>query len=191
MLLELLMQTGAAVLLPVMLVCHFARFHSVKKTLLYTLFALYLCEMCSLVGLPSVTYIRFDVNVNWIPLQDIWEVHSLLNVLLFVPLGFFLPMLWQRWSLKQAALEGFFLSLTIELLQIFTFRATDINDLITNTLGTILGYCLALAVKKCFPRLPIQGWKSSERFELYAIVLATMLLAQPLLNNIVYGAIYG
>lgn len=36
---------------------------------------------------------------------------------------------------------GLMVSVIIELLQIFTFRLTDIDDLITNTLGTYLGYC--------------------------------------------------
>lgn len=36
---------------------------------------------------------------------------------------------------------GFGLSLTIELAQLFTqYRATDVDDLITNTVGTLLGY---------------------------------------------------
>ncbi|MDE6004221.1 MAG: VanZ family protein, partial [Oscillospiraceae bacterium] len=34
-------------------------------------------------------------------------------------------------------------SILIEILQIFTFRLTDIDDLITNTLGAILGYSIA------------------------------------------------
>uniref|UniRef100_UPI002731C1BE VanZ family protein n=1 Tax=Faecalibaculum rodentium TaxID=1702221 RepID=UPI002731C1BE len=74
-------------------------------------------------------------------------VDTALNVVLFVPLGFFLPWLWRTFDgLKQTALTGFLLSLGIELLQVFGLGITDINDLITNTLGTILGYglfCLA------------------------------------------------
>lgn len=45
-------------------------------------------------------------------------------------------------SIKRVALFGFGMSLLIEILQIFTFRTTDVNDLITNTIGTIIGYFL-------------------------------------------------
>ena len=78
--------------------------------------------------------------------------NSLLNVLLFVPLGFFLPLFWKKFSaFGYTLLFGFCTSLLIELLQIFTFRATDVNDLMTNTVGTVLGYLLARIVLKLFP----------------------------------------
>ena len=38
------------------------------------------------------------------------------------------------------------MSLTIEVLQLFVFRATDINDLIMNTLGALVGYLAAKVI---------------------------------------------
>lgn len=41
------------------------------------------------------------------------------------------------------------MSITIEILQLFTFRATDVDDLFMNTLGTLLGYFIgAFIVRK-------------------------------------------
>ena len=41
------------------------------------------------------------------------------------------------------------MSLAMEVLQLFTFRATDVDDLIMNTLGTLLGYFIgALIVRR-------------------------------------------
>ena len=41
------------------------------------------------------------------------------------------------------------MSLAMEVLQLFTFRATDVDDLIMNTLGTLLGYIIgALIVRR-------------------------------------------
>ncbi len=91
----------------------------------------------------------FAPRLVLVPFADMIQgpVDTALNVVLFVPLGFFLPWLWRTFDgLKQTALMGFLLSLGIELLQVFGLGITDINDLITNTLGTILGYglfCLA------------------------------------------------
>ena len=68
----------------------------------------------------------------------------ILNAVMFTPLGFLLPACFERyrnWGRTLAA--GFLTSLTVELIQLFTFRATDVDDLIMNTLGTILGYLLA------------------------------------------------
>ena len=46
------------------------------------------------------------------------------------------------------------MSFTIEVLQLFTFRLTDIDDLIMNTLGTLLGYGIgAIIVHKQKERL--------------------------------------
>ena len=64
------------------------------------------------------------------------------NVLLFVPLGFFLPWLGRK-------LRGFFKTLlfaaclivTVELVQYFTFLGScDVDDLILNLTGVALGY---------------------------------------------------
>ena len=47
---------------------------------------------------------------------------------------------------------GFLFSLFIEAAQLFSFRATDIDDLLMNTMGTWLGYLLFLAINRIFPR---------------------------------------
>ena len=60
-------------------------------------------------------------------------VNACLNVLLFVPFGFFLPMLWKEFrSIKSVALAGIVATSFIEISQLFTGRATDIDDIITN-----------------------------------------------------------
>ena len=116
---------------------------------LLLLFGVYLVAIYSAVGLPSVVGIHVDPEVHLIPLLDGWNSplsylkNMLLNTLLFLPLGFLLPVLWDRArSLKRVFLFGFFLSLGVELLQLLNFRLTDVNDLIANTAGALLGYLL-------------------------------------------------
>lgn len=60
------------------------------------------------------------------------------NITIFMPIGFFIPLLWDI-SNKKVILIGFLSSLFIELSQLFLIRGTDVDDLILNTLGTILG----------------------------------------------------
>lgn len=63
------------------------------------------------------------------------------NIVLFIPLGFFLPLLWRRWQrFLSVLLAGLFFSLTIETIQLFIHRSVDIDDILLNTLGVVLGY---------------------------------------------------
>lgn len=65
-----------------------------------------------------------------------------LNILLFVPFGYLLPLLWKRadrwWKV---VLCGFVLSLGIELIQMVTHLGMfDLDDLMNNSLGALLGW---------------------------------------------------
>ena len=78
---------------------------------------------------------------------QIW-LNVLLNIALFVPLGVLLPLLWKPFRKWYAALgAGFGVSLLIELAQLFTGSGMcDVDDLFTNTLGAMLGWCAAMLV---------------------------------------------
>ena len=71
------------------------------------------------------------------------------NILLLLPLGLLLPILWTNLrNLKKIFLIGLFTSLSIEILQLIEnilylgFRSVDIDDVIFNVIGIILGYSL-------------------------------------------------
>ena len=78
-------------------------------------------------------------------------VPYLYNILMMIPLGIFLPMLWQTFhSVKKVAFVGLFLSLIIEIGQLFTIRSTTTDDLMMNTLGAVIGYGIYKIGKKQF-----------------------------------------
>ncbi|MFF2371661.1 VanZ family protein [Agromyces sp. NPDC058110] len=87
------------------------------------------------------------------PLTDPAVLQLVLNVLLFVPLGVFVRLLWRRGVLVSLA-AGFGLSLLIELTQLTgvwglypcAYRVFDVDDLLTNTAGAVLGSLLSLAL---------------------------------------------
>lgn len=144
--------TAAVILLPLVTIAYGLVLRRWNRFAGCYLFAVYLGAVYCVVGLPTVQtvpYLGFYPNVNLLPLQDVagdWPDLAL-NVLLFVPLGFLLPLLWRDFgSFGKTLLTGFGFSLLIECMQVFTARTTDINDLITNTLGCILGYVLAAFV---------------------------------------------
>ena len=147
---------AAVVLIPLFLLLNKCYFHNTKRSTLYFLFSVYLCGMFAVVGLPDICYIRFDPNFNFTLFAYMFSdaINSLLNVALFLPMGFCLPLLWKAFApLRKTLLFGFGVSLFIEILQIFTFRASDVNDLITNSAGTILGWCFARILMWAFPGL--------------------------------------
>jgi glycopeptide antibiotics resistance protein len=75
-------------------------------------------------------------------------VESLLNIVLFLPFG--AAMRWLRLRLPWAILLGFLLSLAVELLQRFVIpgREGELQDLITNTLGALLGWLIARTLQR-------------------------------------------
>lgn len=79
---------------------------------------------------------------NFVPFDSL-GLGFFLNIIMCMPLGFLLPLLWKKSrNFARTALTGAGLSLLIEITQIFNFRATDVDDLMANTLGTFLGYLI-------------------------------------------------
>ena len=96
-------------------------------------------------------------RVNWIPfvkLFDYPEMRDILinvigNTAMFIPLGIVWPSVYKgldiHWKIISAGI-GF--SLCIEILQLpFYDRVSDIDDLLLNSLGFIIGYLLYLLAK--------------------------------------------
>lgn len=81
------------------------------------------------------------------------------NLLAFVPLGLLLPVVLNRRSLLLVVLAGLGLSVAIEAGQLaismylgFAFRTADIDDVIVNVAGAVLGYALFVIGSS------IRGW---------------------------------
>lgn len=174
---------AALLLLPIFLILRFFRFRSSKTTLLYFFYAVYLSGVYAVVGLPNVSYIRFDLNLNLIPFVDMLTDlrGTALNVVLFIPLGFFLFLLWKPFRrASNVLLAAFIFSLTIELLQIITLRATDVNDLITNVAGAMAGYGLGRILTKVHPSFPGRN-RISDLILITGISMTVMFFFQPLI----------
>lgn len=182
---------AAVVLVPVFCVFYYTLYrHDLRKSVLHCLFCLYLAAVFSLVGIPNVTYFRPEINLNLLPFAGMVKdlKNCILNVVLFTPLGFFLPVLWYRFkNLRSVVTFGFGLSLTIELLQMLTFRATDVNDLITNTLGAMIGFLFA---KPLIGKRSVAEKEIREVFMLIALSFGTMFFAHPFLSPMIWDRIF-
>ena len=77
-----------------------------------------------------------------------WTITMLVvNVLMFVPLGFLLPFVFKKIKGWVMALLAVAIPLGVEFFQPVIARSFDIDDIFTNFIGIILGYLLALLVK--------------------------------------------
>ena len=90
--------------------------------------------------------IPFLTTYNYITGNEIYNLDIILrntigNVLIFVPIGFFLIMLVRRLNtIGKVAMVGFTITLVIEISQFFLqVGQFDIDDILLNTLGAILG----------------------------------------------------
>ncbi|WP_240371348.1 VanZ family protein [Anoxybacteroides rupiense] len=133
-----------------------------KKTNLYliffSLFYIYLCNVLNYTQFPIILDPEMKKEIG----QNVWRdanfipfnLHkedmktSLLNTLLTIPFGFGIPFI-AKVNCKRIALLGVLLGICLECLQLiialivgFTFKYVDMNDVLFNFSGAILGYGL-------------------------------------------------
>lgn len=121
-----------------------------KSLLIQYVFTAYLVLVLSIVGVTSLLFFlrnpqyfrTSNIDVNLIPFVNVRSDFSqyLANILLFVPFGFLFPLLTSENCPCSTLLWGIGFSFSIEFLQLFSLRTTDINDLMMNSLGVLLGY---------------------------------------------------
>lgn len=128
-----------------------------KKLLLYLSFTFYLCFLFYLL---FFSHYRRSVEgilaYNLIPFKTIdgyFSVFSGLsltdqfvgNIVAFIPFGFLIVFLITRLTFGSTLILTFLLSLCMECLQIgFRVGAFDVDDLLLNTLGGVIGFVCAL-----------------------------------------------
>ena len=111
--------------------------------------------------MPTILYYIFSGHLDWLwwSAKSIFP-HLLLNILLYIPLGLALPFIYKKSSLLKIFLTGLSVSFLIEFGQFFIGRESEMDDLICNTLGAVVGYLLYLLVKKLFPKFVENGKKT-------------------------------
>lgn len=143
--------------------------------------------LCYLGGLAAITFMnRMDgmrMGFQVYPLlafREAWNaftlqtwLNPLLNIAMFIPLGVLLPLAGKalrRWYWVLTAGAG--MSLGIEVLQYLLGRGqADVDDLICNTLGTMLGYCVCLF----FVSLIRKQWRLVGRYAAFPCLFAAAL----------------
>ena len=138
-------------------------------------------------GIATMMKIKFTVNVIPFAYMVSDFANACLNVLLFIPFGFFLPMLWKEFrSIKRILTAGFLTTSFIEISQTFTNRATDIDDVIINTIGALTGYLIAYCLTRSFTRGILADSKISDFYVICGSVVMIMFFLQPFLSALLW-----
>lgn len=90
---------------------------------------------------PSKEEREYSISLFWSYSRQDLTSEILMNVVSFVPIGFLLGCSFAKMSWRRIVLVGCMLSISIEMLQ-FIFRKgfSEIDDLVHNTIGCLLGY---------------------------------------------------
>lgn len=89
-------------------------------------------------------YIKYRAYVN----IDIFIINIIGNIVAFMPMGFFIPIMFRS---KRSLIEVLFFSLVISfIIEIVQFQLVvgsfDVDDIILNTLGGIIGYLIFILI---------------------------------------------
>lgn len=122
--------------------------HRIKYCVLGILYSIYLAGMLHFTLLHRVIldtrYIKFFSITSIYGLKE-----PLYNILLFIPMGVLTPLCFKNIKRKRILFQCFYVSLSIEIIQlIFQIGWFDLNDLVNNVLGGLIGYVLLIKVVK-------------------------------------------
>lgn len=148
------------------------KFEAKQLFFLVNLLVIYRCTFHPFAKVDGqVQPLIFDVATAWpfrinlVPFVNLMDYDSkrdmILNIVgnftMFIPTGIMTPLIYKKLdSLKKTVLTGGLISLSIEIIQLpFAVRASDVDDLILNTAGCLLGYGILMLCrwigKKIFP----------------------------------------
>ncbi len=129
--------------------------------ILMLIMGLYLTMIFSMTLVPwhQASLHAFGRNVNLIPFHvlstmdenpfNLWG-----NIIMFIPFGTLLVLLSRKCGRLLITLPmGAGLSVFIELMQLFGYRITDIDDVILNTVGTLCGFIIGKMILRNSPSL--------------------------------------
>lgn len=135
--------------------------YGIKHFIWVYIFFIYLMLVFECTGSGSIYDISSNIKLN-VPINKLIQVNLIpfdsasggfmthaANSIMFMPLGFLLPLIWNKFeSPAKTIFAGLLFSLAIELSQLLNLRLTDIDDLIMNTLGTFLGWMIFYLFEK-------------------------------------------
>lgn len=135
---------------------HKKRFE-VYKEVINLVFIVYILLLFSLVTTTDFS----SYGNNFIPFKEMFRYsftsklfyrNVIGNIILFIPFGFFINYHIHSKKIWYSLISTSFISLLIELVQLLLGRSFDIDDIILNIIGGIIGYLMYLLVELIFKK---------------------------------------
>lgn len=169
------------------------RDNSKTNKLTKVLFVIYLIAVFWIIvfkfNLPfsNLGYMR---SINIIPFNESLVINGklafreiIMNVAIFIPLGIYSGILFKKWTIGKKIFLFFLISLICEIFQfILGVGASDITDIINNTLGGIIG----LVIYKGIEKISKNGIKAQKFINIIATI-GTILMISLLSVLVIYN----
>ena len=152
------------------------------KELFYLITIIYVLALFQIV--TNEDTVSWSSN-NFIPFREIfrYKIGSRLfvknvvgNILMFLPFGFLASYILKSEDCKEPAILAFLASLTIECVQMMIGRVFDIDDIILNTLGGLIGFYIYRLLKLIKDKLP-DIFKNELILDAIAIIIVLLVLS--------------
>ena len=155
-----------------------------KKIILYKELLMLIFIIYALCLFHVVTYqdVNFGTN-NFIPFKEIFRydlgtpkfIKNIIgNIIMFIPFGFFASYFLKSKKISIPLILTIILTTTIETVQYYIGRVFDIDDIILNIVGGILGYLLFITMD--FLQNKIPGLKNNHILNLLIIIIIVIIV---------------
>lgn len=121
---------------------------------------------------------------NFIPFKEMFRYHIgsrlfiknvIGNIILFLPYGFFASFYLRPKKISLVTILTFIASLTIELVQLSIGRVFDVDDILLNTFGGMLGTYIYIVCKRFSSKIP-NFFKSEIFLDVVSVIVLLVLL---------------
>lgn len=150
------------------------------EELILLLFVTYILLLFELVTIRDVEF----GGVNWMPFReilrydfgtDLFYRQVIGNIILFIPFGYFATYYSKLTKIRHIFFVTFITSTTIEVVQRFIGRSFDVDDIILNVVGGIIGFLLFIgldAIRKKLPKI----FQNDLFYNILAIILLILIV---------------
>ena len=152
--------------------------HNEIFNLLFIIYVLLLFEL--LTGTEN----SYGSGINIIPFKEIMRyefgskmfIYNVLgNILIFVPFGYFISRYVKPKKILPIIVDALITSVTVETVQLKIGRSFDIDDIILNIAGAIIGYFVYIAFDAIYKHLP-KILQKDFIYDVISLIILTMFI---------------
>ena len=152
--------------------------HNEIFNLLFIIYVLLLFEL--LTGTEN----SYGSGINNIPFKEIMRyefgskmfIYNVLgNILIFVPFGYFISRYVKPKKILPIIVDALITSVTVETVQLKIGRSFDIDDVILNIMGAIIGYFVYIAFDAIYKHLP-KILQKDFIYDVISLIILTMFI---------------